>query len=151
MWMQTKRSTCALIKEETLNGGSLKLGDKFTYLGSSVSSNENHINMQLAKAWTTIDRLSVIWKSGQSDKIKFFQATVMYILLYVCTTWTLTKRIEKKLNSNCSRMLRGILNKSHKAVAVRPPTSHLKTIQTKRSRHAGHCWRSKDELISDIL
>ena len=54
----------------TQNGRSLKLVDKFPYLGSSVSSTQNHINTQLAKAWTAIDRLSVIWKSNLSDKIK---------------------------------------------------------------------------------
>ena len=26
-----------------------------------------------------------------------------------------------------------------------------KTIQARRTRHAVHCWRSKDELISDVL
>ena len=26
-----------------------------------------------------------------------------------------------------------------------------KTIQVRRTRHAGHCWRRKDELISDVL
>ena len=35
----------------------------------------------------------------------FFQAAVMSILLYGCTTWTLTKRIEKKLDTNCIRIL----------------------------------------------
>ena len=54
----------------TLNGSSLKLVDKFTYQGSSVSSTETDINTQLAKAWTAINRLSVIWKSGLTDKIK---------------------------------------------------------------------------------
>ena len=44
----------------TLNGSSLKLVDKFTYLGSSVSSTETDINTRLTKAWTAIDRLSVI-------------------------------------------------------------------------------------------
>ena len=34
----------------TLNGNSLKLVDKFTYRGSSVSSTENDINTRLAKA-----------------------------------------------------------------------------------------------------
>ena len=47
----------------TLKGTSLKLIDKFTYLGSSVSLIETDINMQLAKAWIATDRLSVIWKS----------------------------------------------------------------------------------------
>ena len=26
-----------------------------------------------------------------------------------------------------------------------------KTIQVRRTTHAGHCWRSRDELISDVL
>ena len=91
----------------TLNGSSLKLVDKFTYLGSSVSSTETDINTQLAKAWTAIDRLSVIWKSDLTDKIKhsFFQAAVVSILPYGCTTWTLTKPMEKKVDGNYTRML----------------------------------------------
>ena len=54
----------------TLDGASLKLVDKFTYLGSSVSSTENDIDTRLMKAWTTIDRLLIIWKSDLTDKIK---------------------------------------------------------------------------------
>ena len=98
----------------TLNGSPLKLVDKFTYLGSSVSSIETDINTLLTKAWTAIDRVSVIWKSDLTDKMKrsFFQAAVVSILLYRCTTWTLTKRMEKKLDSNYTRILRAILNKS---------------------------------------
>ena len=96
----------------TLDRTSLKLVDKFTYLGSSVSSAEKDIDTQLTKAWTAIDRLSIIWKSNLTDKMKhsFFQAAVVSILLYGCTTWTLTKRLEKKLNGNYTRMLRAILN-----------------------------------------
>ena len=98
----------------TLNGSTLKLVDKFTYQESCVSSTETDINMQLAKAWTAIDRLSVIWKSDLNDKMKhnFFQAAIVPILLYGCTTWTLTKWMEKKLDSNYTRILRAILNKS---------------------------------------
>ena len=56
----------------TLKSGRLKQVDRFTYIGSSVSSIEKDINMQLAKAWTAIDRLSVMWKSYLTDKIKQF-------------------------------------------------------------------------------
>ena len=98
----------------TLDGTPLKLVDKFTYLGSSVSSTEKDINTRLTKAWTANDSLSIIWKSDLTDKMKrsFFQAAVVSILLYGCTTWTLTKRLEKKLDGNYTRMLRAILNKS---------------------------------------
>ena len=54
----------------TLDETSLKLVDKFTYLGSSVSSTEKDIDTQLTKAWTAIDRLSIIWKSDLTDKMK---------------------------------------------------------------------------------
>ena len=114
-----------------LNGRSLKQVDKFTYLGNSVSSTETDINMQLAKAWTAINRLTVIWKSHLTDKMKhsFFQAAVVSILLYECTTWILTKHMEKKLDGKYTRMLQAILNKSlrqhpHKAAAVQPLTTH---------------------------
>ena len=83
----------------TLNGSSLKLVVKFTYLGSSVSSAEKDIGTWLARTWTANNRLSVIWKSDLTDKIKcsFFQAVVVSILLYGCSIWTLTKPMEKKL------------------------------------------------------
>ena len=63
----------------TLDGTSLKLVDKFTYLGSSVSSTEKDIDTRLTKAWTAIDRLTIIWKSNLTDKMKrsFFQAAVV--------------------------------------------------------------------------
>ena len=124
----------------------------------SVESTEKDIETRLTKAWTAINRLSIIWKSDLTDKMKrsFFQAAVTLILLYGCTTWTLTKRLEKKLDGNYTRMLRAILNKSwqqhptrHQLYGHLPPIS--KTIQVRRTRHAGHCWRSRDELIRDVL
>ena len=147
--------TCLI---STLDVTPLKLVDKFTYPGSSVSSTEKDINTRLTKAWTAINRLSIIWKSDLTDKMKcsFFQAVVASILLYGCTTWTLTKQLEKKLDGNYTRMLRAILNKCwrqhhtrHQLYGHQPPIT--KTIQVRWTRHAGHCWRSRDELISDVL
>ena len=43
----------------TLNGGSLKLVDKFSYLGGCLSYIESGINMCLARAWIAIYRLSI--------------------------------------------------------------------------------------------
>ena len=87
-------------------------------------------------------------------KRSFFQAAVMSILLYGCTTWT--KQMEKKLDGNYTRLLRAILNKSwrqhptkHQLYGHLPPIT--KTIKVRQTRHAGHCWRSRDELISDVL
>ena len=64
--------------------------------------------------------------------------------------------MEKKLDGNYRRMLQAILNKSWR----RHPTKQqlyghlpliMKTIKIRWTRHAGHCWRRRDKLISDIL
>ena len=131
----------------TLNGSYLKLADKFTYLGSCVSSTYTGINTWPPKARTAINNLSVIWKSDLTDKIKrsFFQAAVVSILLYGCTTWTLTKRMKKRIDGNYTIMMRAILNKSW----WQHPTT--KTIKITRIRLAAYCWRNRDVLIRDVL
>ena len=60
-----------------------------------------------------------------------------------------------RLDGNYTKMLRAILNKSwrqhhtrHQLYGHLPPIT--KTIQVRWTRHAGHCWRSRDELISDV-
>ena len=125
----------------TLGGSALKQVVKFIYLESSVSSTEKDIDTRLAKAWTAIGSLSVIWMSDLTDKMKrsFFQAAVVSILLYGCTTWTLTKRMEKKLHGGYTRMLRAILNKYWRQHPTKqqlyghlPPTR--KTIKVRRTR-----------------
>ena len=111
----------------TLNSSTLKLVDKFTYLGSSVSSTETDIATWLAK----------IWKSELTDKMKhrFFQTAVVSILLYGFTTWTLTKCMDKKLDGNYTRMLQAILNKSWRQHPIKQllygqqPTNHHENYQ----------------------
>ena len=80
----------------------------------------------------------------------------IYIYIYIYTSLTQTKRLEKKLDGNYTRMLRAILNKSwrqhptrHQLYGHLPPIT--KTIQVRRTRHAGHCRRNMDELISEVL
>ena len=102
--------------------------------------------------------LSVVRKSDLTNKMKhnFFQVVVVSILLYGCTTWTLTKHMEKKLDGNYMRMLRAILNKSKRQHPTKqqlysylPPVT--KTIKIRWTRHARHWWRSRNELVSDVL
>ena len=101
----------------TLSSSSLNLVDKFTFPGSSVSSTETDIDPWLAKAWTTI--ISQNWP---------IKAAVVSMLLYGCTTWTLTKRIEEKLDENAT---------PHKAAAVRSPTTHHENTQNQTNQTCG--------------
>ena len=89
-------------------------------------------------------------------KRSFFQAAVVSILLYGCTTWTLSKQLEKKLDDNYPRMLLAISNKSWRQHPTRHQLyGHLspitKILQVKRTRLGEHCWRRGDELIGDVL
>ena len=66
----------------------------------------------------------------------------------------LTKRMEKKLNGNYTRMLRAVLNKSWRKQPTKQQLylpSIRKTILVRGTRHARHCWRNKDNFLSDIL
>ena len=92
--------------------------------------------------------------------VYLFNIFVWFILIFlslICICiYIYTKRLEKKLDDNYTRMLWAILNKSwwqhptrHQLYGYLPPIT--KTIQVRRTRHAGHCWRSRDELISDVL
>ena len=152
----------------TLTCSPLKLVVKFIYLGSNISSTESDVNIYLEKAWTAISRLLIIWKFDLSKKIKWdlFQTLARSILVYGCTTWMLTKRIEKRLDGNYTRMLRAVLNKSWKE---HPTKQQLfcylplisKTTQVRQSRHAGHsskdpytwtfqCWPTSKKLYTSL-
>ena len=131
----------------TLEGTPLKLADKFTYLGSSVESTEKDIETRLTKAWTAINH----------------HHHHHHIVLAARISLTLSRHsslsfiaLGRSSDGNYTRMLRAILNKSwqqhptrHQLYGHLPPIT--KTIQVRRTRHAGHCWRSRDELISDVL
>ena len=52
-------------------------------IGSNLSFTERIDNVRIEKTWTTINRLTTLWKSHLFDKIKqdFFQAEAMLVLL----------------------------------------------------------------------
>ena len=75
----------------------------------------------------------------------------MSVLLYDYVTWTLTKRLEKKLDGNYTTVLRAVLNKSWKQHPIKQQLyGHLSPIsQTIPARHAERC--REDELITNVL
>ena len=58
----------------------------------------------------------------------------------------------RQLHKNAARNIEQVLAATpYKTPTIWPPGPITKTIQVRRTRHAGHCWRSRDELISDVL
>lgn len=143
---------------ETLNRIDLKKVNDFVYLGSNIASTEKDVLIRMSKAWSALDRLKVIWKSTLSEQIKknFFRAVVESVLLYGSTSWTLTKKLQSKLDGTYTRMLRAILNihwSTHPTIAQLygnlPRISA--TLKERRTKFAGHCYRSTEEVVSDLI
>ena len=99
----------------TLTGGSLKPVDKFMYLRSNDSSTENDAYTCLVKAWSNVDRVSVVWKSDLSNKIKHnFSKPRSCLIYYMDSPYGSYLSIEKNLDDKRARILRAILYKSWK-------------------------------------
>ena len=62
------------------------------------------------------------------------------------------EEVRRQLHKNAASNPEQVLAATpHKTPTVRPPASYHETIPDRRTRHAGHCWRSRDELIRDVL
>ena len=114
----------------TLDGTPLKLVDKFTYLGNSVASTEKNIDTRLTKAWTAINRLSIIWKSDLTNKMKcsFFHGSgrinTAIWMHYMDSNKTTEEEARWQLHKNAASNLEQVLAATpHKTPTVRPPAS----------------------------
>ena len=114
----------------TRDGSSLKLVDKFTYLGSNVSSTEKDIDTRLTKAWTAIDKLSIIWKSDLTDKMKQFLPSSGRIdtaiwMHNLDANKSAGEKPRRQLHKNAASNIKQVLEATpHKAPTIRPPTFH---------------------------
>ena len=102
--------------------------------------------------------MNKIWSSDLDNdfKLKIFKAAVEPILLYGSETWTLSKKLEKRLDGTYTRLLMRVQNISWKTHPTKasiykkiPPISRL--VQARRVRFAGHCYRAEHETIRNLL
>ena len=122
-----------------------------------MCSNEKDVRTRVAKAWSALDRLKIIWKSLLSDSLQrnFFRAIVESVLVYGSPSWILINQLEDKLGGTYCRMLCAILNKSWQQHPTKelygsiPKLSDI--IREQRTRFASHCWQNKTELVNELL
>ena len=109
-------------------------------------------------AWSACNDMHKIWSSQLSNnlKVKIFRATIEPILLYGSETWTLSRKLEKRLDGTYTRLLRRAQNlswKSHPSISQiynkLPRVSSL--VKYRRVQFAGHCFRADAEVISSLL
>ena len=89
--------------------------EKFTYLRSNMSYDldcSNEIAVRIAKAMANLKALDKIWKSKAitlETKLSILKICVFSTMLYVCETWTVTKRCESRILSFKKKCYRKIL------------------------------------------
>ena len=115
----------------TLQETSLKLVDKFTKLGNSVSSIEKDIDTQLTKVWATIDKLSNIWKSDLTDKTQFLSSSgcvnTAVWMHHLDANKTAREEDKRQLHKNAASNIEQVLAATHrKAPTIQLPASHHK-------------------------
>ena len=143
---------------KSLNHTLLKMVSDYVYLGSYISSSEKDFMTRKGMAWTACNSLHKIWTSNLSRdfKLKIFKAAIEPILLYGSETWTLSKRLEKRLDGTYTRLLMRVQHLSWKNHPTKqliyrnlPPVSTI--VKSRRVQFAGHCFRAENEIISTLL
>ena len=113
--------------------------------------------MRLPKAWTVIEKLSIIWKSNLSDKIKriFPSSGRVNSIIWM--------HHRDSVQTYCEETLRELLKKdtiyieqileatSYETAVLQPLISYLWTIQIRRTKYEDYCWKSKDGHIKEFL
>ncbi|KAI8486591.1 hypothetical protein Bbelb_355660 [Branchiostoma belcheri] len=143
---------------KSLSGICIKQVVDFKYLGSHIMNSERDFTVRKALAWVACNKLDNIWHSNISNglKVQVFRAIVEPILLYGAETWTLTTRLEKRLDGTYTKLLRKAQNINWKQHPTRKniygslPLVSLR-LKHRRVKFAGHCHRAKEEVISSLL
>ena len=113
----------------TIDGTPLKRVDKFTNLGSRVSSTKKDIDTRLTKARTAINRLSIIWKSDLTDKMKRSYCScridTAVWMHYMDANKTTGEEARRQLHKNAASNIEQVLAATpQKTPTIRPPASH---------------------------
>ena len=143
---------------KTLNGTPLKQVEDYKYLGAYICSSEKDFATRNVMAWSACNDMHNIWSSQLSNnlKVKIFRATIEPILLYGSETWTLSRKLEKRLDETYTRLLRRAQNiswKSHPSISQiynkLPRVSSR--VKHRRVQFAGHRFRADAEIIYSLL
>ncbi|RJG15198.1 hypothetical protein D4A39_16670, partial [Alcanivorax profundi] len=144
----------------------LEVVDKFSYLGSTISSNlslDAELNVRIGKAASAMARLAKrVWDNPMltlNTKMKVYQACVLSTLLYGSEAWTLYTHQERRLNAFHMRNLRRLLGitwqdrvSNADVLAQAGLSSMFATLSQRRLRWLGHVCRMDDGRIpKDIL
>ena len=149
------------IPNVTINGSSLEVVRKFTYLGSTISDDnslDNELDIRIGRASTTFGRLqSRVWSNRHLSlklKVRVYMTCVLSVLLYGSESWPAYRWQEHRLNAFHMRCLRSIMGVSwqdripNTVVLEQTGAPDMYTLlRQQRLRWTGHVIRMEDSRI----
>lgn len=152
-----KVGRCPEDGEVVINGHVLKETDSFTYLGSKLSASnliEDEINNRIAKFTSNLNCLYPLFKERQIPKevkVCIYTTILRPVLLYGAETWTLTKRLQSKIQATEMRILRLIYGvtrrdrvRNETIRAALKVNSVLSIVERSQLRWFGHVIRMQE-------
>ena len=106
-------------REIKIKGQRLKEWENFKYLGAIISNegSKSVILSRIAQTTAALSRLKIIRRDKNislASKVKLMQTLILSTFLYACESWTLTAKIERRIQALEMRCYRRVLNISYK-------------------------------------
>ena len=95
--------------------------ENFKYLGAIISNEGSNpeILSRIAQTTAALSSLKIIWRDKNislASKVKLMRTLILFAFLYACESWTLTAKIERRIQAlemRCSKRLLNISYKDH--------------------------------------
>ena len=106
-------------RETKIKGQRLEEVENFKYLGAIISNEESKpvILSRIAQTTAALSRLKIIWRDiniSLASKVKLMRTVILSTFPYACESWTLTTKIERRVQALEMRCYRRLLNISYK-------------------------------------
>ena len=112
-------NTSGINTEIIVNGQKLETVTSFKYLGSVITDegSNREILSRITQTTPPLTRLKPVWNDRDislSSKIRLMRSLVTSIFLYTCESWTLTAKLQRRIQAMEMRCYRKILHISYK-------------------------------------
>ena len=111
----TTNNTSGIYTEIKVNGQKLETVPSFKYLSSVINDegSKPEILSRITQTTAGLTRLKPVWNDRSislSSKIRLMCSLVISIFLYACDSWTLTAKLQRKIQAMEMRYYRKILS-----------------------------------------
>ena len=136
----------------------LKVVDNFKYLGSWMASSDQDFYIRKAMALRDYHKIKSLSNSTLHINlyIRIFKITIEIIFLYGSETWTIDKRLRRKIDIYYTKLLIMVLNVSWRYMISNKILYNgmpliTDVIANRRMRINDHCLRHNNEIVQNLM